>query len=131
MGGVWSRCERVKSEGVSGTRGGPTVWLAVLQYAETAGKRLDHLQRAIVGGAAVPQSMIKEFRDKHGVEVRQGWGMTEMSPLGAVNSIKAGLDGLSDQQSLDLATRAGRGIFGVELRIVDGDGNELLRAGGA
>ncbi|MCH8060301.1 MAG: AMP-binding protein, partial [Proteobacteria bacterium] len=115
----------IQSEGVSLTLGVPTVWLAVLQYAEKAGKRLDHLQRAVIGGAAVPQSMIKEFRDQHGVEVRQGWGMTEMSPLGAINSIKAGLDGLTDQQSLDLATRAGRGIFGVELRMVDDDGNEL------
>jgi len=121
----------IQAEGVSVTLGVPTVWLAVLQYAEKAGKRLDHLQRAVIGGAAVPQSMIREFRDKHGVEVRQGWGMTEMSPLGAVNSIKAGLDGLSDQQSLDLATRAGRGIFGVELRIVDDDGNELLWDGEA
>ena len=125
MGDGETLCKLIQAEGVSVTLGVPTVWLAVLQYAEKAGKRLDHLQRAIVGGAAVPQSMIKEFRDKHGVEVRQGWGMTEMSPLGAVNSIKAGLDGLSDQQSLDLATRAGRGIFGVELRIVDDDGNEL------
>jgi len=131
MGDGETLCKLIQSEGVSVTLGVPTVWLAVLQYAEKAGKRLDHLQRAIVGGAAVPQSMIKEFRDKHGVEVRQGWGMTEMSPLGAVNSIKAGLDGLSDQQSLDLATRAGRGIFGVELRIVDDDGNELLWDGEA
>ena len=131
MGDGETLCKLIQSEGVSVTLGVPTVWLAVLQYAEKAGKRLDHLQRAIVGGAAVPQSMIKEFRDKHGVEVRQGWGMTEMSPLGAVNSIKAGLDGLSDQQSLDLATRAGRGIFGVELRIVDDDGNELLWDGDA
>ena len=69
--------------------------------------------------------MIKEFRDKHDVEVRQGWGMTEMSPLGTCNSIKAGLESLSDDERLDLATKAGRGLFGVQMRIVDDDGNKL------
>ncbi len=69
--------------------------------------------------------MIRDFRDIHDVEVRQGWGMTEMSPLGTINCIKAGLEDLSDQERLDVATKAGRGIFGVEMRIVDDDGGEL------
>ena len=69
--------------------------------------------------------MIQEFRDVHNVEVRQGWGMTEMSPLGTANCLKAGLQSLSDDEKLDLATKAGRGIFGCELRIVDDDGNDL------
>ena len=68
--------------------------------------------------------MIEEFRDKHDVEVRQGWGMTEMSPLGTVNTAKAGLESMSGDEQLDLATKAGRGIFGVEMRIVDADGVE-------
>ena len=113
------------SEDVSLALGVPTVWLALLQYTDKAGKRLDKLRRSIVGGAAVPRAMIQAFRDKHGVELRQGWGMTEMSPVGCVNSLKAGLDSLSDEEKLDLAVKAGRGVYGCEMRIVDDEGNEL------
>ncbi|MCH7502937.1 MAG: long-chain-fatty-acid--CoA ligase [Proteobacteria bacterium] len=112
------------SEDVTLALGVPTVWLALLQYMAKAGKRLDKLKSTIIGGAAVPRSMIEEFRDKHDVEVRQGWGMTEMSPLGTVNTAKAGLESMSGDEQLDLATKAGRGIFGVEMRIVDADGVE-------
>ncbi|MDH3553244.1 MAG: AMP-binding protein, partial [Gammaproteobacteria bacterium] len=103
----------------------PTVWLGLLQYTDKAGKRLDKLQRTLVGGAAVPRSMIEAFRDKHGVELRQGWGMTETSPLGACNCLKAGLESLSEEEQLDLATKAGRGLYGCEMRIVDDEGVEL------
>ena len=112
-------------EDVTMALGVPTVWMALLQYTEKAGKRLDKLQRSLVGGAAVPRAMIEAFRDKHGVELRQGWGMTETSPIGTVNTIKAGLEALSKDEQLDLATKAGRGIFGVEMRIVDDNGEEL------
>lgn len=113
------------SEDVSLALGVPTVWLALLQYTEKAGKRLDKLKMSIVGGAAVPRTMIEAFRDKHGVELRQGWGMTEMSPVGAVNSLKAGLEGLSPDEQLDLATKAGRGVYGCEMRIVNDEGEVL------
>ena len=125
MGDGAALYELMDTEDVTIALGVPTVWLALLQYCADAGKRLDKLTRSIVGGAAVPRSMIEEFRDKHGVEIRQGWGMTEMSPLGTCNSIKAGLESLSDDEKLDLATKAGRGIFGCELRIVDDEGREL------
>ncbi len=125
MGDGETLCELMESEGVTLALGVPTVWLALLQYCAKAGKKLESLQRTIIGGAAVPRSMIQEFRDVHNVEVRQGWGMTEMSPLGTANCLKAGLQSLSDDEKLDLATKAGRGIFGCELRIVDDDGNEL------
>ena len=125
MGDGAALYELMDTEDVTIALGVPTVWLALLQYCAGAGKRLDKLTRSIVGGAAVPRSMIEEFRDKHGVEIRQGWGMTEMSPLGTCNSLKAGLESLSDDEKLDLATKAGRGIFGCELRIVDDEGREL------
>ena len=125
MGDGEALCELIESEGVTLALGVPTVWLALLQYCSKAGKTLGSLQRTVIGGAAVPRSMIQEFRDVHNVEVRQGWGMTEMSPLGTINSQKAGLESLSDDDKLDLATKAGRGRFDCELRIVDDDGNSL------
>jgi fatty-acyl-CoA synthase len=125
MGDGEALYELLDSEDVSMAAGVPTVWLGLLQYMEKAGKRLDKLQRTLVGGAAVPRSMIEAFRDQHGVELRQGWGMTEMSPLGTVNSLKAGLEALTPDEQLDLAVKAGRGLFGCEMRIVDDQGAEL------
>jgi fatty-acyl-CoA synthase len=125
MGDGAALYELLDSENVTMALGVPTVWLALLQYCASEGKRLDKLRYTLVGGAAVPRSMIEEFRDKHDVELRQGWGMTETSPLGTCNSLKAGLETLTADQRLDLATRAGRGIFGCELRIVDDEGQEL------
>jgi fatty-acyl-CoA synthase len=113
------------SEDVTTALGVPTVWSALLQYAAKNGKRLSKLQRTCIGGAAVPESMIREFRDKHDVVVHQGWGMTEMSPLGTCNSLKAGMEKLPPEAILKLQTKAGRGIFGVEMRIVDDAGKEL------
>jgi len=84
----------LETEDVSLALGVPTVWLALLQYAEKAGKRLNKLERTVIGGAAVPESMIREFRDKHDVVVIQGWGMTEMSPLGTVNTPKVGMESM-------------------------------------
>ena len=125
MGDGAALYELLDSEDVTMALGVPTVWLALLQYCASEDKRLDKLNYTLVGGAAVPRSMIEEFRDKHDVELRQGWGMTEMSPLGTCNSLKAGLETLSAEEQLDLATKAGRGIFGCELRIVDDAGSEL------
>ena len=115
----------MESEGVTTALGVPTVWSALLQYAAKTGKRLNRLERTCIGGAAVPESMIREFRDRHDVIVRQGWGMTEMSPLGTCSTLKAGMESLSADEIVQVQAKAGRGIFGVELRIVDDQGKEL------
>lgn len=115
----------MESESVTVALGVPTIWQALLQYTAKAGKRLNQLQRTTIGGAAVPRSMIREFRDKHDVIVCQGWGMTEMSPVGTVNTLKAGMEDLGGEEYVRLKAKAGRGIFGVEMRIVDDHGAEL------
>ena len=115
----------IESEGVTLALGVPTVWLLLLQYAESEGKKLNSLQRTVIGGAAVPESMIREFRDKHDVFVHQAWGMTEMSPLGTAMALKAGMEDLSADELVTLQAKAGRSMFGVEMRIVDDDQNIL------
>jgi fatty-acyl-CoA synthase len=105
--------------------GVPTVWMSLLQYAADAGATLNSLQRTIIGGAAVPAAMIEQFRDLHDVQVIQGWGMTEMSPLGTANSPKAGMESLSKDELVAVQVKAGRAIYGCEMRIVDDDGKEL------
>jgi len=125
MGDGETLYQLMDQEDVSLSLGVPTVWLALLQYAASAGKKLSKLERTIIGGAAVPESMIREFRDKHDVDVIQGWGMTEMSPLGTVSTPKAGTEHLDPEEMLKLKAKAGRGIFGVEMRIVDDTGESL------
>ena len=125
MGDGEALFELIESEKVNLALGVPTVWLGLLQYCEQAGKTLDSLDRTVIGGAAVPRAMIEQFKKVHNVQTIQGWGMTEMSPLGTANTLKAGTEALSDEEKLDLATKAGRGIFGCDLRIVDDEGTEL------
>jgi len=125
MGDGEALYQMLEEEEVTLALGVPTVWLALLQYAEKAGKRMDKLQRTVIGGAAGPESMIREFGEKHDVVVCQGWGMTEMSPLGTLNTAKAGMESLPLDEMYALQTKAGRGIYGCELRIVDDEGQEL------
>jgi acyl-CoA synthetase (AMP-forming)/AMP-acid ligase II len=125
MGDGEALYQLMAAEDVNIALGVPTVWLGLLQYCEKAGKRLDMLDRTVVGGAAVPRVMIEQFRKVHDVQLIQGWGMTEMSPLGTANTPKHGTESLSEEEQIDLATKAGRGIFGCELRIVDDEGKEL------
>ena len=125
MGDGEALYELIESESVNLALGVPTVWLGLLQYCEKAGKTLNSLERTVIGGAAVPRAMIEQFKKVHGVQAIQGWGMTEMSPIGTANTPKFGTETLTEDEQLDLATKAGRGIFGCELRIVDDEGNKL------
>ncbi|MDG1713841.1 MAG: AMP-binding protein, partial [Woeseiaceae bacterium] len=115
----------MEEESVTVSLGVPTVWLVLLQYAAKNKKKLNSLKRTVIGGAAVPESMIRDFRDNHDVFVQQAWGMTEMSPLGTVMSLKHGMENLSQDELINLQTKQGRGMFGVEMRIVD-DNQESL-----
>ncbi|MEL7535742.1 MAG: long-chain-fatty-acid--CoA ligase [Pseudomonadota bacterium] len=114
----------MEDEDVTMSAGVPTVWLALLAYVRNNNKTFSTLQRTLVGGAAVPAAVIAEFRDRHGIDVQQGWGMTETSPIGSVNKVLPKFDGLSPDEMLELRTKAGRAVFGVEMKIVDDAGNE-------
>ncbi|MDE3116761.1 MAG: AMP-binding protein, partial [Pseudomonadota bacterium] len=123
--------ELLESEQVTMTAAVPTVWLALLQYLETTGKTLPHLKRVVIGGSAAPRAMIEAFETKYGVEVAHAWGMTEMSPIGTVGTLKAGMEALPYQTQLDYKVKQGRAPFGVEMKIVDDEDKELPRDGKA
>ncbi|MDE2014358.1 MAG: long-chain-fatty-acid--CoA ligase [Alphaproteobacteria bacterium] len=123
--------ELLESEAVTMTAAVPTVWLALLQYLETTGKTLSHLKRVVIGGSAAPRAMIETFETKYGVEVAHAWGMTEMSPIGTVGTLKAGMEKLPYQRQLDYKVKQGRPPFGVEMKIVDDEDRELPRDGQA
>jgi fatty-acyl-CoA synthase len=99
----------------------PTVWNGVLAYGEQRELDLSSLRWVVVGGSAVPRAMIVAFEERYGIEIIQGWGMTEMSPLGTVAIPPAGVTG---EVSIDIRARTGRIVPGVEMRLMDPDGVE-------
>jgi fatty-acyl-CoA synthase len=115
----------IETEKVTFSSGVPTIWLALLDYLDKTGKTIPSLTRASVGGAACPRIIIERFKHQHGVEVIQGWGMTETSPLGTIYCKKAGMEDLSEEEVIDLQCLQGRGVFGIEMRIVDDSNREL------
>lgn len=84
--------------------------------------KLPHGMRSLVGGAAVPQALIKAF-DKHGIWIMQGWGMTETSPLCTVSYTKAEFANASEEEKYKRAALAGMPVPLVDLRIRDDNGN--------
>jgi acyl-CoA synthetase (AMP-forming)/AMP-acid ligase II len=115
----------MESEAVDYALGVPTIWLNVLAYLQESGKSVASLQRVCVGGAACPARIIEEFRDRHDVFVNHAWGMTEMSPVGSYNTYKAGMELLQPDELMRLRLRQGRGLFGVEMKVVADNGDEL------
>ena len=114
----------INEEGVTMSAGVPTVWLGLIAHLKTTGKQVESLDRIIVGGAACPLSIMEDL-DTYGVQTRVGWGMTEMSPLGSVNTSPASREDYSDEAFAKVRLKAGRPIFGVEMKIVDDEGNDL------
>ncbi|GAB4814048.1 hypothetical protein N2152v2_001094 [Parachlorella kessleri] len=111
---------------VTHTAGVPTVWLALMEHLQRSrGARLAHLQIMVVGGAACPRSIIEYYRDEHSVDVRQLWGMTEMTPAGTMGALKGTLAHLDQEAVTRLKLKQGRGHIFVEMRIVDDEGREL------
>ena len=117
--------EMLDTEKVTVTAAVPTIWLMLLQYLEETGKELPHLERVIIGGAACPRAMTQTFQEKYGVEVIHAWGMTEMSPLGTLCSIKPEYARLEGEEKLDLQESQGHAPFTVEMRIADDEDNLL------
>ena len=117
--------ELLETEQVDFTAAVPTVWLMLLAYLQKEGKKLSSLKTVVIGGAACPPSMIRAFQDDYGVEVRHAWGMTEMSPLGSVGSIKPMPAGATAEDVFARKVKQGWAPFGVEMKIVDGENNEL------
>jgi fatty-acyl-CoA synthase len=100
----------------------PTIWMDVLRYADEHKPELSSLRMVMCGGAAVPESLMRGFEDRHGVRVIQGWGMTEMSPLGSVARPPRSVSG---EEQWTYRTAAGRVVPLVDARIVDDEGSEL------
>ncbi len=116
--------ELIEAEGVTFAAGVPTVWQMLLTHMQQGGLKFSHLNRTVIGGSACPPAMIDTFEDTYGVRVLHAWGMTEMSPLGTLGTLKNKHLALPKEQQRKILQKQGRPIYGVDMRIVDSDGRD-------
>ncbi len=117
--------ELVEQENVTASAGVPTIWMGLLAHLKQKNAKFSTLEKVVIGGSACPPAMIKSFQEDYGVQVLHAWGMTEMSPLGTVCTFKAKHQALDNKQKLALQNKQGRVLFGVDMKIVGADGEEL------
>ena len=111
--------EMLDTEKVTFTAAVPTVWLMLLQFLEESGKKLPYLKKVVIGGSACPRAMTKKFQENYDVEVIHAWGMTEMSPLGTLGTLKPEYAGLAGDDRLTIQEKQGYSPFGVEMKVTD------------
>jgi fatty-acyl-CoA synthase len=126
-----SLLEDFVQEGVTWTAGVPTIWLGILQLLDADGARWDlsRMKGMLVGGSAAPRAMIAGFKQRHGLVVCHGWGMTETSPVASMASLPGDLSSADDEKRFDYIAMQGVPLPLVELRARDDDGNEIPRDG--
>ncbi len=106
--------------------GVPTIWSDLLRYSRANDVDLSSLRMITAGGAAVPRQLIEGFRDELGVELVQGWGMTETSPI---CSLALPPRGIPVEEEIEWRSKTGRIVAGVEVRVVHEDGTVLPNDG--
>ena len=116
--------ELLDGESVTFCAGVPSVFLALVGHWREHGAP-ESLDMVLIGGAAPPRSLIAALEGEFGIEFRHGWGMTETSPLGAVNTLLPEHRALPVDERSALQTKQGRAPYGIGLRIVDRDGEVL------
>ncbi|MCB1394583.1 MAG: long-chain fatty acid--CoA ligase [Rhodobacter sp.] len=121
-----------RAEGCTLSLGVPTVWIGLFKYLDEAGIDPATLpfERVLIGGSAAPRALLRRFHEA-GVHAFQAWGMSETSPVATVATLLPHQQALGLDGKLDVLTRQGRAMFGVELKIVGEDGQELPQDGSA
>ena len=120
-----------EDEGVTMSAGVPTVWMGLLNHVKSNNLKFTTFKETIIGGSACPPAMLEAFEHEYGVTVVHAWGMSEMSPLGTICRLRAKHKKLSRAEQFAVQVRQGCAIFGVEMKIVDGDGKALPHDGKA
>jgi 3-(methylthio)propionyl---CoA ligase len=116
--------ELMESERVTYAAGVPTVWQMMLTHMRAGNLKFSTLKRTVIGGSACPPAMIQSFNNDYGVEVLHAWGMTEMSPLGTLCTLKNKQMTLPADAQMQIRLKQGRAIFGVDMKIVGDDEQE-------
>jgi len=121
--------ELIESEGVTFSAAVPTVWQMLLAHLRETKGQVTTLKRVMIGGSAVPEAIVRGFRDEFGVDVMHGWGMTEMSPLGTVSSMNAATAALPPEEQVKYKLKQGRPPIAMEMKLVDDAGQRLPHDG--
>ena len=121
--------ELLETEKVTFSAAVPTVWQMLFQHLEKTGEKPSTLKRVVIGGSACPESLIRGFWDKYGVEVRHAWGMTETSPIGTLGAPDARIAALPFEQQISFRMKQGRPPLGIELKLKDDAGATLPEDG--
>jgi fatty-acyl-CoA synthase len=109
----------IESERVTIAGAVPTIWMGLLQWADEHKPDLSSLRSVVCGGAAVPESLMRAFEERHGVRILQAWGMTETSPIGSVARPPADAEG---EDHWRYRTATGRIVPFVDVRLMGDDG---------
>ncbi|MBS3998741.1 MAG: fatty-acid--CoA ligase [Hydrogenophaga sp.] len=117
--------ELLEGEKVTMAAGVPTVWQMLLGHMQAGGLTFSSMKRTVIGGSACPPAMIHAFNEQYGVAVLHAWGMTEMSPLGTVCTLKNEQLALPPEEQTRILLKQGRAVYGVDMKIVDESGQEL------
>ena len=121
-----------EEEGVTFSAGVPTIWTMMLQWLRAdPARKFAKPPRLVVGGTALPVAITAGFLNEYGVPILHAWGMTETSPLGTTNAPKPENADWDAQKTLDYTRKQGRPFYGIELKVVDGDGQEVADDGNA
>jgi fatty-acyl-CoA synthase len=121
--------ELLESEGVTFSAAVPTVWQMLLQHLRASKGKLTTLKRVVIGGSAVPESIVRGFRDEFGVDVTHAWGMTETSPLGTQATPNAAIEQMDPEAQLQFKLKQGRPPLGIQLKLVDDEDKDLPHDG--
>jgi fatty-acyl-CoA synthase len=121
--------ELLESEQVTFSAAVPTVWQMLLNHLRETNGQLTSLKRVVIGGSAVPEAIVRGFRDEYGVSVTHAWGMTETSPLGTQATPNHRIAAMGDEDRLRYQLKQGRPPLGIDLRLTDDDGHDLPRDG--
>ena len=116
--------EILTAEKVTFSAAVPTVWLMLLQHLEKVGGELPDLKKVVIGGSACPRAVTQKFQEVYGVQVIHAWGMTEMSPLGSLCTIKPEYQDLTGDALLDIEEKQGHPPFAVEMKVTDDENVE-------
>lgn len=119
----------IQSEHVTVSAGVPTVWLQLLQHVEQHDLRFSSLRRIVAGGGAMPTALTAKLVDNYGLEVRQGWGMTETVAVATISMLDAEQMTWPAARRHALISRQGKSVFGIEIKVVDDRGATLPRDG--
>jgi len=123
--------ELIEAEGVTFAAGVPTVWQMLLGHMKPNGLRFSALNRTVIGGSACPPAMMDTFMNDYGVTVLHAWGMTELSPLGTLGTLKFKHLKASKAEQRQLLLKQGRAIYGIDMKIIDDEGRDQPHDGKA